>query len=151
MNLGRVASAVGKGLFAGAVGTGAMTLSSTVEMKLRGRKPSDAPARAAAKVLGVEPVGEKEKQRFSNLVHWGYGTGWGIPRGLLGAAGVPAPAASAVHLGALWGGEAIMLPALEVAPPVKEWGAKEVAIDLFHHLVYVTAAGLAYAFLDRRS
>jgi hypothetical protein len=33
-----------------------MTVSSTVEMKLRGRKPSDAPARAAAKVLGVEPV-----------------------------------------------------------------------------------------------
>jgi hypothetical protein len=52
-----------------------MTISSTIEQKARGRKPSDAPAQAAAKVLGVSPVGEDEKNRFSNLVHWGYGTG----------------------------------------------------------------------------
>ena len=35
MTLGNMAAAVGKGLFAGVVGTGAMTISSTVEMKLR--------------------------------------------------------------------------------------------------------------------
>jgi hypothetical protein len=34
--LGDVAAAVGKGLFAGAAGTVAMTASSTIEMKLRG-------------------------------------------------------------------------------------------------------------------
>ena len=71
MKLGDMAAAVGKGLFAGAAGTAAMTLSSTTEMKLRGRPASSAPADAAAKVLGVEPKGEKEKARFSNLVHWG--------------------------------------------------------------------------------
>jgi hypothetical protein len=42
-----------------------------------------------------------------------------------------------------------MLPALDVAPPLTEWGAKEVAIDAFHHLVYATATGFAYAILDR--
>jgi hypothetical protein len=38
-----------------------MTLSSTIEMKLRGRPASSTPAQAAAKVLGVEIVGEEAK------------------------------------------------------------------------------------------
>jgi hypothetical protein len=71
MKLGDLAADVGKGLFAGAAGTAAMTVSSTLEMKIRGRPPSSAPADAAAKVLGVEPRGEKEQARFSNLIHWG--------------------------------------------------------------------------------
>src|SRR5919107_513268 len=89
MKLGDVAAAVGKGLFAGAAGTAAMTLSSTMEMKLGGRPASSSPADAAPKVLGV-------------------------------------------------------------APPFWEWGAKEVAIDAFHHLVYASATGVAYTLLDRQ-
>ena len=69
MKLGDVAAAVGKGLFAGAAGTAAMTVSSSVEAKLRGRGASSTPAQAAAKVLGVEPVDEASEARFSNLVH----------------------------------------------------------------------------------
>ena len=88
MKVGDVAADVGKGLFADAIGTAAMTVSSTLEMKIRGRPASSAPADAAAKVLGVEPKGEKDQARFSNLVHWGYGTGWGAVRGLIGAAGL---------------------------------------------------------------
>ena len=42
-----------------------------------------------------------------------------------------------------------MLPALDVTPPLTEWGAEETAIDTFHHLAYVTATGLAYTLLDR--
>ena len=149
MKLGDVAAAVGKGLFAGAAGTVAMTLSSTIEMKLRGRPASSAPADAAAQVLGVEPKGEKEETRFSTVVHWGYGTSWGAARGLIGAAGLRGARAEAVHFGALWSTEQVMLPALDVAPPFWEWGVKEVAIDVFHHLVYVGATGVAYTLLDR--
>jgi hypothetical protein len=93
--LGDVAAAVGKGLFAGAAGTVAMTVSSTIEMKLRGRPPSSAPARAAAKLLGIQPVDKRAEARFSNIVHWGYGTAWGGVRGLLAAAGLSGPAATA--------------------------------------------------------
>ena len=149
MKLGDVAAAVGKGLFAGVAGTVAMTASSTIEMKLRGRPASSAPATAAAKVLGVEPKGQSEEARFSSIVHWGYGTSWGAVRGLIGAAGLRGLRANAAHLGAVWGTEQAMLPALGVAPPFWEWGAKEVAIDAFHHLVYAGATGAAYALLDR--
>jgi len=149
MNLGDVAASVGKGLFAGLAGTVAMTVSSTLEMKIRSRQGSSAPAEAAAKVLGVEPTGEAEEARFSNLVHWGYGTSWGPVRGLIGAAGLKGPRATATHFLAVWGTEQVMLPSLGVAPPFWQWGAKEVAIDAFHHLVYAGATGVAYAVLDR--
>ncbi len=101
MTMGDVAGAVGRGLFAGAVGTAAMTVSSTLEMKLRGREGCSAPADAAAKVLGVESKGDAEKARF------------------------------------------------EMAPPLKEWGPTEVAIDGFHHTVYVTTTSMAFALLSR--
>jgi hypothetical protein len=77
MIIGNLASAAGRGLLAGAIGTAAMTVSSTLEMKLRGRPSSSAPADAASKVLGVEPIDEAAEARFSTLVHWGYGTAWG--------------------------------------------------------------------------
>ena len=70
MNLGDTAAAVGKGLFAGAAGTVAMTASSTLEAKLRKRGSSTAPADAAGKVLGVQPADEAGAARFSNVVHW---------------------------------------------------------------------------------
>lgn len=149
MRLASAAESVGKGLLAGVAGTAAMTVSSTLEAKLRGRGSSTAPADAAAKVLGVKPVGDKEEARFSNVVHWGYGTGWGAVRGLLSAIGLPPAVATGAHLAAVWGSEQVMLPALEVAPPLTQWGKTEIAIDAFHHVVYVVATGLAYSFLDR--
>ena len=144
MKLGEIAASVGKGLFAGVAGTAAMTVSSTLEMKIRDRQASNAPAEAAGKVLG-----DSEQARFSNLVHWGYGTLWGTVRGLIDAAGLEGKEAAAAHFLAVWGSEQVMLPALGVTPPFWQWGAKEVAIDAFHHLVYAGATGVAYAALDR--
>jgi len=146
--IGEVASAVGRGLFAGAVGTAAMTASSTLEMKLRDREGSTAPADAAGKLLGVQPRDPEGQARFSNVVHWSYGTGWGALRGLIGAAGLSGPKAAGAHFAAIWPGALVMLPALEVAPPPWRWGATELGIDAMHHLVYVTATSVAYAGLS---
>ena len=148
MGIGTLASSVGKGLFAGLAGTAAMTTSSTFEMKVRGRAGSSAPAGAAQKVLGVEPVDDAAKERFSNLVHWGYGTGWGAVRGVLGAAGFSGVPATMLHFLAVWGSETVMLPTLGVTPPITEWGAKEVGIDVLHHLVYALSTNAAYEWMD---
>lgn len=126
-----------------------MTISSTIETKIRGRKPSDAPAQAASKVLGVSPVGEVERKRFSNLVHWGYGTGWGAVRGVIGATGLRGLPAGVLFLGAVWGNELVMLPRLGVTPPATEWGPQELAVDGGHHLVYATITSLVYEALDQ--
>ena len=144
-----VASSVGKGLVAGFVGTAAMTVSSSLEARIRGRAASSAPARATAKVLGIrEFEDDTAAARFNDLSHWGYGTMWGVVRGLLGATGMSPRAATAAHGAAIWGSAAVTLPALEVAPPFVFWGRKEVAIDLWHHGVYTLATGLAYRLID---
>ena len=145
----RVAHSLGKGLVAGFAGTAAMTVSSTVEARMRKRPPSTGPARATAKALGIAKFEDAIAQaRFNDLSHWGYGTGWGIVRGLLDAAGLPPHRATAAHGAAVWGSAQIALPALEVAPPAVFWPKQEIAIDLFHHAVYAVATGIAYELLS---
>lgn len=146
-----LASSIGKGLVAGFVGTAAMTVSSSLEARIRGRAASSAPARATTKVLGIKEFEDDiAAARFNDLSHWGYGTMWGVVRGLLGATSLSPRAASAAHGAAIWGSAQVTLPALEVAPPFVFWGKKEVAIDVLHHAVYTAATGAAYAWLDGR-
>jgi hypothetical protein len=143
--LAKAATAIGDGLVAGFLGTAAMTASSTIEARLRHRAASSAPARATAKALGIKAFdNDLAKARFNDLSHWGYGTGWGIVRGLLGATGMPAAKATAAHGAAVWGSAAVTLPALDIAPPFVFWGPEEIAIDLLHHTVYAVTTGLAY-------
>jgi hypothetical protein len=149
MGLSTIASSVGKGLFAGVAGTALMTASSTIEMKVRNRSGSSAPADAAGKVLGVQPRNPEGKARFATAVHWGYGTGWGAVRGLIGAAGISGPTATLLHFGAVWGGAMVMLPSLDVAPPVTEQPPLETGVDAWHHLVYAAATNVVYELLDR--
>src|SRR5437588_11446390 len=148
----KFASSIGKGLVAGFAGSAAMTVSSTLEAKLRKRQPSSAPARATARALGIATFEDAIAQaRFNDLSHWGYGTGWGIVRGLLDAAGLPAVKATAAHGAAVWGSAQVTLPALDVAPPAIFWAKEEIAIDAFHHTVYALATGVAYELLSSRN
>lgn len=145
--LRNVVAETGLGVLAGLAGAAAMTVSTMIEMRLRGRPPSPAPAKAASKILGVKPEGEKQEKRLGELTHWAYGTSWGAVRGLFGYLGLPAPAASAAHLATIWGTEQVVFPALSLGPPIPKWGAKETAIDLMHHLVYEGATSATYELL----
>jgi hypothetical protein len=146
-----LADHIGRGLVAGFAGTAAMTVSSTLEARLRGRAASSAPARATAKVLGIQAFEDDQAAaRFNDLSHWGYGTGWGVVRGLLGALGLSGRAATMAHGAAIYGAAQVTLPALEIAPPVVFWPKEEIAIDAFHHAVYAAATGAAYALLEGR-
>ena len=71
----------------------------------------------------------------------------GVVRGLLDAAGLPPRAATAAHGAAVWGGELVALPAMDIAPPAVFWAPREIAIDAFHHTVYAIATGVAYELL----
>ena len=145
----KVASSIGKGLVAGFAGTAAMTISSTLEARVRGRAPSSAPARATAKVLGISSFEDSVAHaRFNDLSHWGYGTGWGVIRGLLDAAGLPPGKATAAHGAAVWGSAQLTLPALDIAPPAIFWPKEEIAIDALHHTVYALATGITYRLLS---
>src|SRR5882757_2448358 len=122
-----VASEIGRGLLSGLVGTAAMTISSTLEMKLRKRSPSAAPARAAERVLGIAPNDQAAEARLSHLVHWSYGTLWGVARAAVGSAGVRGDlAAPMLHFAAVWGASLLALPRLQVAPPIWRWSREEI-------------------------
>jgi len=151
MALGNIAGSVGRGLAAGLVGTGVMTLVQMLEMKLKDREGSSAPADAVERVLDIEPRTDEAEDRLTQLSHFAYGTAWGGVRGLLGGMGVPGAVATPLHLGMVWGAAATMLPRLGIAPPVKEWGAEGIANDAMHHAVYAMATGVAYGWLERHT
>jgi hypothetical protein len=147
--LNTLGSSIGKGLLAGLAGTAAMTVSSSIEARLRKRAASSAPARATAKVLGIKEFeSDLAQARFNDLSHWGYGTSWGVLRGLLSATGMKPRAATALHGAAIYGAAQATLPALEIAPPVIFWPKQEIAIDAWHHAVYAAATGVAYELIN---
>ena len=147
----RIARNIGRGLVAGLIGTAAMTGSSSLEAKLRGRRSSTTPADAAERVLGIEEFdSDAREQQFSQLVHWAYGIAWGAARGLLRALGLGPRAATGAHFALVYGGEQVMLPALGVTPPATQWGAKEVGVDTLHHAVYIVTTAGAFEWLRNR-
>jgi hypothetical protein len=142
MTIDQLATTIGRGLVAGVAGTAAMTVSSTVEARLRGRPFSTAPGRCGCQ--GPRDPRVRHRGRAQPLLQ-------SRPRALLGRNGRGAARATAVHLAALWGSEQVMLPALSVAPPITFWGREEIAIDGFHHAVYAVSTGIAYEALRRRA
>lgn len=148
--IGRVAGALGKGLFAGAAGTAAITISQMIEMSIENRKQSTVPAEVASKVFGVEPINEEEKMKLTQEVHWAYGTSWGAFRGLLGAASVKGWPATATHFAAIFGAATAIQTELAGAPPVNKWNTKTIISSGIHHAVYAIAAGLVFDAIDRK-
>lgn len=137
----------GRGLFAGLVGTFAMSLSQLIEMKITKREGSESPLKAAEKVLHVHADNEEAKSKLLNGIHFSYGTAWGGFRGIIGALGLKGIWANALHFSSVFGTELVMLPGLKVAPPVKEWGAKEISVSGMHHIVYVLVSGVVFDLL----
>jgi len=141
--LDALAVALGRGLVAGVAGTAAMTVASTVEMKLRRREPSAAPAEVAGKLLGVKPR-KRAGGRFATVAHLTAGTSLGVARGLLDLAGVRGNAARAAFFAIAWSPDLVAVPAAGAAPPPWRWGAKEVAISAAHHAAYMAAGDATY-------
>lgn len=130
---------IGRGLIAGAVGTAAMTASSTLEMRLRRRPASEAPTDVAAKLLAVEP---RDRARFGTVAHLATGVGLGVAvaatRALLRGR---EPLATGAAFGVAWTPDLVAVPALTATPPPWRWGVVELAISAVHHVAYALPAG----------
>lgn len=84
-------------------------------------------------------------------MHFGYGTSWGALYGLTHS--TLEPRSRTVHglaFGTLvWGASLLQLPAMKLAPPVWEYPAKDLAMDLGYHLAYGPGVAAGYRILDR--
>jgi hypothetical protein len=157
-------AAIALGAAAGIAGTAVMTGVQLAEQKLRGGGASappaswddaPAPAQVAERVAsGVfeHPLDLEQAPRITNLVHWSYGTLWGIGFGIvqrsLGLPVVPA----AVGFGTLvWASDYVVLPAMKIYKPAWRYPASTLAIDLGRHLAYGAGVAGAFALLDRRA
>ncbi|TPE46361.1 hypothetical protein [Pontibacter mangrovi] len=138
----RVAGAIGKGIVAGLIGTAVMTIAQMIEMQMSGRESSDTPYKAAKKVYGVKAEDEDAKENINNLIHFAYGTAWGIPRALLAEFGVSGATGTFAHFGAVWGTELAVLPQLGIMKPVTDWKPKAISEDIVFHTVYAVATGM---------
>jgi hypothetical protein len=134
-----------RGLFAGAVGTIAMTLSQRLEMAVTGRQGSQVPGKVAAHLVpGKDPHSDADVEGLNAPMHWAHGIGMGTVRGLLDVAGVRGATASAAHFALLWGGDTALYRALGVADVPWRWDGDELLSDVLHKGVYAAITGVVY-------
>jgi hypothetical protein len=131
-------------LAAGIGGTIAITASSTLEMKLRGRPPSTAPIDTIERLLGRR-LPSRWRAAAGNAGHLASGLALGLPRALLWRAGVREPAATVAFLPVACLPDMALVPALGVSEPPWRWGPAELAISALHHAAYATGASVAIA------
>ncbi|GAB3200971.1 hypothetical protein ABID22_003130 [Pontibacter aydingkolensis] len=141
-DIARVAAGIGIGVVAGLVGTAVMTAAQMIEMQYSGRESSDTPYKAVKKTFGIEAQSDEDKELITNVSHFGYGTTWGIPRGIMAVLGADGVTGTTAHFGAVWGTELSLLPAMDVMEPVTTWKPKAIAEDAMFHAVYAIATGI---------
>ncbi len=157
------------GIAAGAVGTLAIEAVTYLDMLIRGRSPSEVPARVASNIahmagfeLGTEKArsharsGEEDKQAEEKVKNrasalgalLGFGTGLTVG----GAYGVLSPSADSIQaLLVVGSGVGVAAMALSDVPAValgvtnpKEWGTSGWLADIVPHLAYGFVTALAY-------
>ncbi|HLL69302.1 MAG TPA: hypothetical protein VK453_26845 [Micromonosporaceae bacterium] len=147
-----IVGAVGRGMIAGAVGTVAMTVTQRAEMALTDRKPSTVPGQVGAHLIpGRDPDNDADVQQLNAGVHWGHGISMGAVRGLLRAAGLSGPAASAAHFALLWVSDVVLYKSLGIAEAPWRWTGREITTDLAHKGVYAAVTGAAYDALTAKA
>jgi hypothetical protein len=155
---------IGRGVLAGLAGTAAMTAYQLAVAKARGKplvtpvphRWADAPAPAqvakkAADRLGVgRRVTRDDVPLLTNVMHWLYGTSWGLAYALAAYMAEPEPLEGGMLFGAgVWASSYAELVPLGIYEPPWRYPAEEVALDLSYHLVYGMAVAEAFAALER--
>lgn len=149
--MAETAAAVARGVVAGFAGATAMSVSTNTEMRLRGRAPSDAPAQALSRLLGVSARGKRRQLQLALVGHLATSVTLGAARGVMARRGVKSePAGVALFTLALLP-EVVVVPAVGAAEPPWRWSAPDVAISVLHHGIYAVATNATYAWLEARA
>jgi len=144
-------AALPRGAVAGLVGAAAMSVSTNLEMRLRNRPPSYAPAKALGRMLGIDANSDQSRKLLGLLGHVATAVSLGTVRGLLDRAGLgPGSGGFALFVLAM-APEVIAVPALGAADPPWRWSRTEVALSVLHHAVFAAGTTGTYERLRARA
>jgi hypothetical protein len=144
----RMSTALVLGMAAGVVGTAAMTLSQTLEMKITSREASAVPGQVGARLLGRSA--EAAPQQLNTPVHWAHGIAMGGVRGLLAQTALTPSAATALHFAAVWGGDVVLYRTLGIAQAPWQWETDDLVTDVLHKGLYCMITGAALEAVRRK-
>ena len=138
---------LGTGVFAGVVGTAAMTIAQGAEFVLTDAEPSSSPAQVVDRLkrkAGRGRLKRKHRRVANQTMHWIYGTSWGVPYGVVAGHTKVAPELSGPVFGLLvWGAALAHEPALGLADVPWKRSLASLGSEAFFHLIYGIGAGAA--------
>jgi uncharacterized protein YndB with AHSA1/START domain len=142
------AALIVRGALAGLAGALLMSVSTNAEMRLRGRPPSYAPAKAIGRLFGLRIRGKQRKKMLGTAGHLATAISIGALRGLLDRVGLGSAKAGVVLFGIAMTPEVVIVPALGAADPPWRWSGTDAAVSILHHAVFASATSAAYELLD---
>ena len=90
-------------------------------------------------------LSERWARSMTNVVHWAYGTLWGVQYGIVaGSAERPAASWGLVLGPVAWLSGYIVLPLAKVYKPIWEYDARTLAKDLAGHLAFGATTGVVF-------
>lgn len=137
-------TAMGRGAAAGFAGAAVMSAATNAEMRIRGRDPSYAPAKALGRALGTRVRTKAQKKLLGAAGHTATAVSLGVARGLLDRAGMRPGAAGPTLFALAMTPEVAIVPALGATDPPWRWSREDAAISLLHHAIFAAAASAAY-------
>lgn len=167
--------AVGRGVVAGLIGTGLMTIAQELSAKLQSSgedreqgenstqqdqgeqdpwQQASAPAKVAKRISeGVfgHDVPAERIPLLTHAMHWSYGTGWGAVYGLAqGSLHAPTLRHGVVFGSAVWAMSYVQLVPMGLYQPAWKYPPKDIAMEVGYHLVYGLGVASAFRALDRK-
>ncbi len=157
-------NAVARGLVAGVVGTACMTAAQMLYAKLQPSAPQEdqgsssepqdpwegasAPAQVGRRVIEGVFHGEVPPERIpllTNVMHWGYGTGWGAVYGLAQGGRRTRPLRDGLLFGTgVWAMAYVQLVPMGIYEPPWKYSIKDLASEWGFHLVHGPGVAAAY-------
>lgn len=119
-----------------------MTAVERLEQRVTGRPDSHVPARTLERLLGLTEAGQRQLLIRNLGMHLGQGALLGALRGVMAAAGLRGPWASAMFWAVRLVNDQTLENATGVGAPPWTWPRRELLVDLAHKAVYATATGV---------
>ena len=163
--------AIARGMGAGVIGTGAMTVAQGLAAKLQSsgegeqqgeeqKSPQDPweeasmPAQVGRRISeGVfhQEVSPDRIPLLTNGMHWAYGTGWGAIYGLIeGTFGGRSLRQGALFGAGVWAMSYVQLVPMGLYQLPWKYPPKSIAMELGYHLVYGVGVAGGHRLIDRR-